>query len=65
MDPLAFRPQGLGNIAGKGNHIVVGDGFNFVDPFNGEGGVLANLFDVFGRNVAQLAPGFVGGNFNV
>lgn len=36
---------------GKGNYIVVGDGFNFVDFFNGEGGVLVNFFDVFGWNV--------------
>ena len=61
--PLAFWAQRLGNITRKGDHVMVRDGFDFLNAFHGEFGVLLNFFNVFGRNLAQLAPGFISRDF--
>ena len=63
VHPFAFGTQRLGNVTRKGNHVMVRNGFDFLDAFNGELSILLNFFNVFGRNLAQLAPGFISRNF--
>ncbi len=74
MNPAARRllPLGyiginvLGHIGGKGNNVVIGNLFNFIDALNGKTSMIANpLCFLFGNACfAQLSLSFARQHFN-
>ena len=65
MDPLAFGTKAFTDGAGKGDDVMAGDFFDFLDAVHVEGGRGADLFDVLLRYDAQFAPGFAGEDFDL
>ena len=65
VDPLFLFTEAFGNASGKGDDVMSCLSFDLKDPVDVKSGICSDLFDIFFRNHAQFAPGFVDHDLNV
>ena len=65
VDVTAGRSHMLGHIGQEGDHVVLGDPFQLIDPFYGKTGFFLDDRQVPGRYESLLGQGLAGRNFHV